>query len=137
VKLIRWVIVGWLVAILMVCFQRMVFNSVNYHDGMRMLPNYLGSMTSLSAWGWKQSGTGAIAVEKLSGEDAVFVVVGKVVDSRFRCSPVSNYNVMYKDKNPHWKAKYQLSIGVPDELALAKDFCSCKAWWQALQTSDI
>jgi hypothetical protein len=100
----------------------MVFNSPAYHDAMRSVPNYLGSCAGLNAWGWKQVGTSAVAVEKSSGEDAVFILVGKVVDSRFRCGPAGNYNERYKADNPLSKAKYQLSVGVPDEPALVSDF---------------
>jgi hypothetical protein len=113
----------------------MVFNAPLYRDNMRKLTNYLGSAVGLDAWGWKQEGTGVVAVEKSNREEAVFIMVGKVVDSRFRCGPVGNYNMRYKDDTPLQKAKYQLSIGVPDEPALVDDFNKAFALLKQLQTT--
>ena len=58
-------------------------------------------------------------VEKPAGCDMVAVVVGKVIDSRLNCGPVGSHRLQY---GPLEKAKYQFTIGQPDEPVLAQEF---------------
>jgi hypothetical protein len=100
----------------------MAFDSVAHRDQLRLLPNYAANVLVASQYGWKQEGSGLVAVDKPAGDDAVLVVVGKIVNSKYKCGPAGNYNPKYDRDSPLSKAKFQLVLGVPNDPVFSDDF---------------
>ncbi|KII87044.1 hypothetical protein PLICRDRAFT_80721, partial [Plicaturopsis crispa FD-325 SS-3] len=95
------------------------FSSVDHRAQMVKLQSYVAAATYLSSVGWKQAGSGNRLIDAHTGDEAVSVVVGKVIDTRLNCSPTGNYNGKFGKLQG---AKYTFTIGVPDEPAFLPDF---------------
>ena len=99
----------------------MVFNAPLYRDYLHKLKSYVAAAAFLGAFGWGQDGSANILVDKQTADIAVAVVVGKVIHDRVYCGPSGNYtsNSKYSTLKT---AKYQLTIGRPDQEVFAKEF---------------
>jgi len=99
----------------------MLFNSRSHRDTMHALANYAAAGSFSSNVAWAQDGSANILKDKKDGEDAVIIVVGKVVKDRVYCGPVGNWST-----DNRWgslkTAKYTFSIGKPDDEHFARDF---------------
>jgi hypothetical protein len=99
----------------------MVFNAPLYRDYLHKFKSYVAAAAFLGAFGWGQDGSANILVEKETADIAVAVVVGKIIHDRVYCGPTGNYtsNSKYDTLKT---AKYQLTIGRPDQEVFAKEF---------------
>lgn len=98
---------------------KMVFNAPAHRNNLQTLQNYVATAVFITHLGWKQDGSGHTLVDKSDREEKVCIVVAKVLDYRMNCSPIGSYR---KEYPPLAKAKFQFSVGKPEEGALAKDF---------------
>jgi hypothetical protein len=88
---------------------------------MHTLANYVASATFLSKVGWGQDGYAHMLKNKDDKDNAVIIVVGKVVDDHLSCGPTGNWasgNQYGSLKN----VKYNFTLGQPDEEVFANDF---------------
>src|SRR5258708_1913912 len=99
----------------------MPFNSPKHRDSMHSLKNYVAAATFLSNVGWGQEGSSNMLKNKVDKEDAVLIVVGKVVDNRLFCRPQGNWatNNQYGSLKA---AKFTFTLGRPDEEVFANNF---------------
>lgn len=112
----------------------MSFDPVIYRDEMLSVPSFVAHPSFCNSIGWAREGSGHGLVWKKSGESVVCVIVGKVSDHRLQCSPVGNYRLDSKF-GPYSSAKFQLSIGVPEERALSSTYMTSIANLVKLQNS--
>lgn len=96
------------------------FNSVSYRTSLEKLHNYVANTDFISDIGWKADGYGHVLCNKYSREETVCIMVGKVSRARLNTGPAGNYNPQFN--NPFHKAKYQLTLVMPDEPAFVYDF---------------
>lgn len=61
--------------------------------------------------------------EKITNEDAVLILVGKVLDDRLFCGPSGNWSPNNTFGGLR-TAKYNFTLGLPDEDAFTNDFTS-------------
>lgn len=97
----------------------MTFNAPAHRNHLQTLGNYVATATFIAHLGWKQLGSGHNLVDKGDREEKICIVMGKVLDYRLNCSTIGNYR---KEYPPLSKAKFQFTLGRPDESALTKDF---------------
>ena len=99
----------------------MLFNSPAHRDSLHGLANYVTTATFLTKVGWKQDGYAHMVKEKFTNEDAVLILVGKVLDDHLFCGPSGNWspnNTFGGLKT----AKYNFTLGQPDENVFTEDF---------------
>lgn len=96
------------------------FNCVTYRSSLEKLRNYTATAAFISDIGWKGEGFGHALCNKLTREETVCIMLGKVSTSRLNTSPIGNYNTQFD--NPFHKAKFQFTLTTPDEPALMHDF---------------
>jgi len=101
----------------------MPFNSPAHRDSLHGLANYVAAATFLSKVGWKQDGYAHMVKEKTTNEDAVLILVGKVLDDRLFCGPSGNWSPNNTFGGLR-TAKYNFTLGLPDEDAFTSDFTS-------------
>jgi hypothetical protein len=99
----------------------MVFDAPAHRNYLHSLKNYVATAVFLSRVGWGQDGSANMLVDKTDKDPAVLVVVGKVVHDRVYCGPSGNWSINNKYGSLK-EAKYQFSIGRPDEDMFAKEF---------------
>ena len=90
---------------------------------MHSLRNYMAAATFLSNVGWGQEGSSNMLKNKVDKEDAILIVVRKVVDNCLFCGPQGNWatNNQYGSLKA---AKFTFTLGRPDEEVFANDFDS-------------
>lgn len=96
------------------------FNCVSYRASLEKLRNYAATAAFVSDIGWKGEGYGHILCNKVSREDTVCIMLGKVSSSRLNTSPIGNFNKSFE--SPFHKAKFQFTLTTPNEPALIHDF---------------
>jgi hypothetical protein len=99
----------------------MAFNAPTHRDYLHLLRNYIAAPAFLSRVGWGQNGSANVLVDKQNREPTVLIVVGKVVHDRVFCGPSGNWSMNNKFGSLK-EAKYQFSIGRPDEDVFMKEF---------------
>jgi hypothetical protein len=99
----------------------MVFDAAAHRNYLHSLKNYVATTAFLSRVGWGQDGSANMLVDKTDKDPAVLVVVGKVVHDWVYCGPSGNWSINNKYGSLK-EAKYQLSIGRPDDDMFAKEF---------------
>jgi len=68
----------------------MPFNFPAHCDYLHGLANYIATATFLTKLSWKQDGYARMVKEKFTNEDAMLILVGKVLDDRLFCGPSGN-----------------------------------------------
>jgi hypothetical protein len=111
----------------------MVFNAPLYRDYLHTLKSYVVSAFFLVSSGWGQDGSANILVEKESAQVAVVIVVGKIIHDRLYCGPTGNYTSNSKFGTLK-TAKYQLTIGRPDQEVFANEFDTAFKTLQKVQS---
>ena len=99
----------------------MPFDCPSHRDAMQAFPNYVTNTSFLSNIRWGQEGYSHMLKNKIDKDDAVAIVVGKVIDDRLSCGPTGNWstgNVYGSLKG----AKFCFALGQPDEEVFAKEF---------------
>lgn len=113
---------------------KMPFDSVAYRDEMLCVPSFVAHPSFCNSIGWAKEGSGHGLAWKKSGDSVVCVIVGKVSDYRLQCSPVGNYR-LDSQFGSYSSAKFQLSMGVPEERALGTTYMTCMANLVKLQNA--
>ncbi|EGN95315.1 hypothetical protein SERLA73DRAFT_155399 [Serpula lacrymans var. lacrymans S7.3] len=96
-----------------------VFDAVSYCNNTRSLSTYVASAVFLSCMGWKQLGNGHGVITKQTGDESAMIIIGKVKDFKLYCGPNGNFS--------NWSygtlagAKFQFTLGVPEQPALVDD----------------
>jgi len=96
----------------------MVFDASSYKDELINLPNCLAHPRFIEKAGWGKQDTGHILVSQSTGDNLVAITIGKVSTSRLLCGPGGNFRADSKVQNDFSKAKFQLTLDMPDEPAL-------------------
>ena len=84
---------------------------------------------------WTKEGSGHSLVSKNSSDNLVGVLVVKISDYRLLCSPMGNFRTDSSFSSSFSSAKFQLSVGIPDEPPLVPVFRSAVASLHKLQKS--
>lgn len=110
------------------------FNAPKHRDYLHSLRMYVASAAILSSLGWGREGSADMLFEKTNGDPAVLIIGGKVVDDRLFRGPQGNWSI--GNQYGHLKmAKYQFSIGQPDEDIFTKDYDGAFKTLSRLQSS--
>ena len=96
----------------------MVFNARAYKEELVALPNCLAHPHFVEKVGWTKQDTGHLLVSQSTGEEIVAITVGKVSPFRLQCGPAGNFRSDSKVQNDFSKAKFQLTLDMPEEPAL-------------------
>lgn len=95
--------------------------SPEYHAYLHKLTQYVATASFILHVGWLQDSSANDLADADSGNIAVGIIVGKVNPDRIACGSVGNW----AGKDPFGtfdKAKYQFTLGRPDDPAFAKDW---------------
>lgn len=96
----------------------MVFNTLSYKDELISLPNCLAHPRFIEQAGWGKQDTGHVLVSQSTGDELVAITIGKVSPYRLLCGPEGNFRAESKVQSDFSKAKFQLTLDLPDEPAL-------------------
>jgi hypothetical protein len=80
----------------------MTFNAHAHRDTMHALTNYVAGATFSANVGWGQDGSADILNDVKTKEDAVVIIVGKVVKDRIYCGTTGNWST----ENRYGSLKY-------------------------------
>lgn len=97
----------------------MTFHNRTHRDTLQQLRAYVATAVFLSNTGWKRERGAHILVTKPAGEEISAVVVGQVSDNRLYLGPAGNFSSRFGTLA---SAKFQFSIGVPDDAVFAEDY---------------
>jgi hypothetical protein len=97
------------------------FNCTSHRSGLHGLRNYVAAAAFLSNVGWAQDGFAHMLKNKDNRDDAVVIVVGKVIDDRLFCGPTGNWATGNQYGSLEG-AKYTFVLGQPEEEVFASDF---------------
>ena len=99
----------------------MTFNCTSYQNGLHALRNYVAAAAFLSNVGWAQDGFAHMLKNKDTRDDAVVMVIGKVIDDCLFCGPTGSW-LTGNQYGSLEGAKYTFVLGWPKEEVSASDF---------------
>jgi hypothetical protein len=73
----------------------MLFDCPSHCDAMQAFPNYVANPSFLSNVRWGQEGYSHMLKNMIDKDDAVAIVVGKVINDRLSCGPTGNWLINF------------------------------------------
>jgi len=99
---------------------QMVFESKVRREGNLRLATYLAAPSFIGTVGWKRENSGNNLVLNTTGEDAVCIVVGTVVDFRLNCGPSGAFNPQFN--TPLESSKFKFVLAHPTDTIFNTDY---------------
>ena len=113
----------------------MVFDAPSYKTDLISLPNCLAHPQFIEKAGWGKQDTGHVLVSQSTGDELVAITIGKVSPFRLQCGPGGNFRAESKVQSDFSKAKFQLTLDMPDEPELVPVYRAGLAALTKLQKS--